>query len=81
MLYHDRIDFSEGLDVNRKTNKKVQQLSLLVFLNKVFKFQSYVYNRFYNLLMTSKNLSNIAILNIKGANCAVLLVELTKMRL
>ena len=35
-------------------------LSLLVFLNKGFKFQPYIRNKYYGLLMMYMNLSNIA---------------------
>ena len=34
-----------------------------------FKFQPYVCNRCHDLLMISMNLSNVAILNIKGSDC------------
>ena len=58
MLYYDRMDISEGY---------LWYLLLLVyFLNKGFKFQPHVCNRCYDLPMTSMNLSDIYILNIKN---------------
>ena len=51
-----------------------------VFLNKVFKFQSYVCNRYHELVMVSMNLGDTAILNIKGAFIDGLLAELPKVR-
>ena len=46
----------------------MQYLSLLVFLNKDFKFQANVCNMFHDLLMMPTNLSDIAILNFRGAD-------------
>ena len=68
MLYFDRIDVSEGIDVN-KTNasKECDICHYWYFLNYSFKFQSNVCNRCHDLLMMSMNLSDIAILNIKGS--------------
>ena len=40
----------------------------MYFLNYSFKFQSNVCNRCHDLLMTSMNLSDIVILNIKGSD-------------
>ena len=37
------------------------------FFNKGFNFQPYIYNRCYDLLMMSMNLSKIAILKVKKA--------------
>ena len=44
MLYSDRIDVSEGVDLNKRI-KRVQYLTLLVFLHKGFTFQPDVCNR------------------------------------
>ena len=64
-----RSDTSLGIDVNKTSKlKKCDACHYLYFLNKGFKFKSKVSNRCYNLLMMSLNLSDIAILNIKGAN-------------
>ena len=47
------------------------------FLNYSFKFQLNVCNRCYDLLMMSINLSDIAILNIKGSDyrCIISLIS------
>ena len=43
ILYHDKLDVSEGIDVNKiRDIKRVWYLPLLLFLNKGFKFLSYV---------------------------------------
>ena len=61
MLYFDRIDFSEGIDLNKTSRSKEYDIyHYWYFLNKGFKFQRYVCNRCHDLLMMSMNLSNIA---------------------
>ena len=78
MLYYDRINVSEGIDINKTSRSKVWYLSLLVFLNKGFKFQTYVCNRCHDLLMLSMNLNNIAIFQIKNADYRCIITETRK---
>ena len=67
MLYYDRIGVSEGINVNRKSaSKECDVCHYWYFLNYSFKFQPNVCNKCHDLLMMSVNLSDIAILNIKG---------------
>ena len=69
ILYDDRVDVSEEIDVNKTSiSKECDICHYWYFLNKRFTFQPYVFNRSYDLLMMSMNLSAIAILNIKGTN-------------
>ena len=78
ILYFDRIDVSEGTDVNKTSNsKKCHVCQYLYFLNKGFKFQPNVSNRCHDLLMMSISLSDIVILNIKGSDycCIVSLIS------
>ena len=69
MPYYDRIDVSEGINVN-KTNvsKECDICHYLYFLDKGFKFQPDVCSGYHDVLMMSMNLSNIAILNIHGVD-------------
>ena len=67
MLYFDRIDISEEIDVN-KTSKECDICRYWYFLNKGFNFQPNVCNRCHDLLMMPMNLSSIAVLNIKGSD-------------
>ena len=70
MLYFDRINFSEGTDVN-KTSESKDICQYWYFLNKGFKLQQNVGNGCHYLLMMSMNLGNIAILNIKSADLSL----------
>ena len=77
MVYYDRIDVSVGIDVNKISVSKEYVCHYWYFLNFSFKFQSNVYNRCHDLLMISVNLSDIAILNMKGSDylCIISLIS------
>ena len=67
VLFYDRIDVSEGINVNKTSaSKDCDIYHYWYFLNDSLKFESNVCNRCHDLLMMSVNLSNIAILNNKG---------------
>ena len=69
MPYYDRIDISEGIDMSiTSASKECDIFIFWYFLNKGFKFQIHVFNKYHDLLMMSMNLSNIAILKIKSAD-------------
>ena len=79
MLYFDRIDVFEGIDVNKTSKSKECYIChYWYFLNKEFKFQPYVCNRCHDLLKMSVNLSNIAILKTKNADYHLIIVEISK---
>ena len=68
MLYYNRIEVSEGTDVNKTcASKEFDICHLWSFLNKGFKFQPNVCNRCHDLFMISMNLSDIAFLNVKSS--------------
>ena len=67
MLYYDRIEVSEGIDVNKTyTIRYMLFVTTSIFLDKGFQFQLYVCNRCRDVLMMSLNLNVIVILNIQG---------------
>ena len=69
MLCFDRIDVSEGIDVNKiSASKECDICHYWYFLNYSFNFQPNVCNRCHELLIMSMNLSDIAILSIKGSD-------------
>ena len=72
MLYYDTIEVSQGIDIN-KTNalKECDIYHWWCFLDNEFTFQLYVMaysNGCHNELMIHINSSDIANLNINGAN-------------
>ena len=78
MLYFDRTDLFEGLDVNKTSaSKGCDIFDYWHFLKYSFKFQPNVCNRCHDLLMMSMNLIDIAILNIKGSDyCCIINLRL-----
>ena len=61
-IYYDRIDVSEGIDVNKSSAlKKCDIFHYWYLLNYSFKFQPNVCNRCHSLLMMSVNFSDMAI--------------------
>ena len=69
----------EGIDVNKTSaSKECDVCHYWYFLKKVFKFQPYVQNRCHDLLMTSINLSNTAILQTKNTNYCCIITEISK---
>ena len=78
MLYFDRIDVSEELDIGKiSASKECDICHYWYFLNYSFKFQTNACNRCHDLLMMSMNLSDIAILNIRGSDyrCIINLIS------
>ena len=68
MLYNDGVDVPEGIDVNKTSESKECNICLYwYFLDKWFNFQPHACNGCH-LLTMSMNLSDIAILNVKGAD-------------
>ena len=69
MLYHDRTDVSEGIDVNKTSvSKECDVCDYWYFLNHSFTFQPNVCNICHDLSMMTIILTNIAILNIKDSD-------------
>ena len=65
MIYHNRIEVSEGINVN-KTNasKECDIFHCWYFLDEGFTFQPDACNERHDVVMMSVNLNDIAILNI-----------------
>ena len=70
MVYFNRTDVSENIDVNKTSASKVFIIwHYWYFLDKGFKVTPDVWgNGFHDALITSMNINNIAILNICGVN-------------
>ena len=66
-LYFNRIDISEVAEVDKTSaSKEFYICHYWFYLNYSFKFQQKFCNRPHDLWMMSMNISDIAILNIKG---------------
>ena len=71
MIYYDRVDFSEGIDVNKTSaSKEYDVCHYWYFLTYSFEFQPNVCNGCHDLLLMSANLNDR---NIKGSvYCSVI---------
>ena len=79
MRYYDRINASEGIDVNKTSkSKECDIFHYWYFLDKGFKFQPYVWNECHDFLMISINLNDIATLNIHGAGYRCIISGISK---
>ena len=66
MLEYERIDISEGNDVDMSDKSKECMLyHYWYFLNKNFSYGPYLCDGCYNILQKSNNLKNIAIVHVK----------------
>ena len=76
-----KIDVSEGINVNKTSASKECELFHYWFLKDVgFKFEEWICNRCHDLLTMAYSLENIAILNAKGVLLGVFWGVLVKMK-
>ena len=68
MLQYERVDVSEGIDVNKTSLWKECELCHYWFFKDIeFKFEEHICNECHDLLTMPYLLENIAILSAKGA--------------
>ena len=66
MLEYDRIDVSEGIDVDKTNKPKECKLShYWYFSNKNFSYGPYTCDGCYNILNKTTNLKHVALIHIK----------------
>ena len=79
MLQYQKIDVSEGMDVNKTSAPKEYKLCHYWFFKDVrYKFEEHVCNRCHDLLTMAHSLKNITILRAKGATFRCLLMGTSK---
>ena len=79
MLRYEKIDVSEGIDVNKASASKECELCHYWFFKDVgFKFEEHVRNKSHDLLTMVYSLKNIAILSAKEATFRCLLTGIGK---
>ena len=66
MLFYDRIDLGEKIDVDKSNNNNKRIVCHYWYFNHGFKFQKLVCNDCHDLLMLRLNISDIAIITVKG---------------
>ena len=79
MLQYEKIDVSEGIDVNKTSASKGYELCHYWFFEDVgFKFEEHICNGHHDLLTMTHSLKNIAILSAKGTTFRCLLMGISK---
>ena len=79
ILYYDKIEVSEGINIDETSaSKECDICHHWNFLNRGFKFQLCVCNKYHDLLMMSMNLSNIAVLYTKGSDYQCIISRISK---
>ena len=79
MLRYQKIDVSEGIDVNKTSASKECELCHYWFFEDIgFKFEEHICNKCHDLLTIAYSLKVIAILNAKGATFRCILMGICK---
>ena len=72
MLEYDRIDLSEGIDVNKTSAAKACDICHYWYFKDIcFKYEPYLCNGCHDLRQKSISFNNIAIVYIKGRACRI----------
>ena len=79
MLEYNRIDISEGIDVN-KTNlsKKCDICHYWYFKNIGFIYEPYLCNGFHDLMQKAMSFDNVAIVYVKGSAYSIYFLYMSK---
>ena len=79
MIRYQKIDISEGIDVNKTSASKECEVCHYWFFKDIgFKFQEHVCNKCHDLLAIAYSLKDIAILNAKGNTYRCILMGISK---
>ena len=79
MLWYQKIDVSEGIDINKASaSKECELCHYWLFKDIGFKSEEHVCNKCHDSLTTGYSLKDIAILNAKGATFICILMGISK---
>ena len=80
MLDYDRIDISEGIDINKceETSRECSLCKFYYFLDKNFKYGPYLYDGCYDMSIKAVSMQNVAIINPNGNYYRVIFTFMTK---
>ena len=69
MLEYDRIDLSEGIDVNKTNASKECDICYYWHFRDIgFKYEPYIFNGCHGLMRKAMNFNDAAIVSIKGSD-------------
>ena len=80
MLEYDRINISEGIDINKceETSRKCSLCKFYYFLDKNFKYGPYLCDGCYDMSMKAVSMKNLPIINHNGNYYRVIFTFITK---
>ena len=80
MLEYDRIDISEGIDINKceETSRKYSLCKFYYFLDKNFKYGPCLCDVSYDMSMKAVSMQNLTIINHNGNYYRVIFAFITK---
>ena len=80
MLEYNRIDISEGIDINKckKASRECSLCNFYYFLDKNFKYGPYLCNGCYDMSMKANSMQNLTIMNHNGNHYRVNFVFISK---
>ena len=79
MLGYQKLDISEGIDVNKTSASKECEVCHYWFFKDIgFKFEEHVCNKCHDLLTIACSLKDITILNAKGNTYRFILMGISK---
>ena len=76
MLVYEKIDISDGIDVNKSSKSK--KCTLCHFLDKSFSYGPYLCDGCYNMTQKCNKLKNIAIVHIKESVYRICFLHMSK---
>ena len=80
MLEYDRIDISEGIDINKceETSRECSLCKFYYFLDKNFKYGPYLCDGCYDMSMKVVSMQNLTIINHNGNYYGVIFAFMSK---
>ena len=79
MLQYERIDVSEGIDINKTSaSKECMLCHYWCFKDLGFKYEPHVWSKCHDVLMTAYEFKNIASINVKGVDYRSILWGISK---
>ena len=79
MLQYQKINVSEGIDIDKTSASKEWELCHYWFFKDIgFKFEQHICNNCHDVLTIAYSLKNIPILNAKGATFRCILMSISK---
>ena len=79
MLLYERVDISEGTDLNKSDKSKEFMICHYWYFKDIgYKYEPYVCNRCHDLLMVVYDLKNFMNLNIKGVDYRCYIFNMSK---